>query len=270
MATRSSVNWGSIPGNYDVLHADMSYESDNKYNIPDILPQDFVPQDLVMYGTEVRRGYASTKGKCVHFFLDDYKFEPLWNKPIKTLGTIERIGQALSPDFSIYVNDPLVMQMWNTYRSRWLGRFWQENGIQVIPTVVWGDERSYDFCFEGIAKNSTVAIGNTYRSRWLGRFWQENGIQVIPTVVWGDERSYDFCFEGIAKNSTVAIGTVGVRSAEAKALFIQGFYEMIKRLEPKTLIVYGEHMPIKFEDYVENVYYYDSYWKKRRKELVND
>lgn len=223
MATRSSVNWGSIPGNYDVLHADMAYESDNKYNIPDILPQDFVPQDLVMYGTEVRRGYASTKGKCVHFFLDDYKFEPLWNKPIKTLGTIERIGQALSPDFSIYVNDPLVMQMWNTYRSRWLGRFWQENGIQVIPTVVWGDERSYDFCFEGIAKNSTVAIG-----------------------------------------------TVGVRSAEAKALFIQGFYEMIKRLEPKTLIVYGEHMPIKFEDYVENVYYYDSYWKKRRKELVND
>lgn len=223
MATRSSVNWESMPGNYDVLHADMSYESDNKYNIPDILPQDFVPQDLVMYGTEVRRGYASTKGKCVHFFLDDYKFEPLWNKPIKTLGTIERIGQALSPDFSIYVNDPLVMQMWNTYRSRWLGRFWQENGIQVIPTVVWGDERSYDFCFEGIAKNSTVAIG-----------------------------------------------TVGVRSAEAKALFIQGFYEMIKRLEPKTLIVYGEHMPIKFEDYVENVYYYDSYWKKRRKELVND
>ena len=223
MATRSSVNWESMPGNYDVLHADMSYESDNKYNIPDILPQDFVPQDLVMYGTEVRRGYASTKGKCVHFFLDDYKFEPLWNKPIKTLGTIERIGQALSPDFSIYVNDPLVMQMWNTYRSRWLGRFWQENGIQVIPTVVWGDERSYDFCFEGIAKNSTVAIG-----------------------------------------------TVGVRSTEAKALFIQGFYEMIKRLEPKTLIVYGEHMPIKFEDYVENVYYYDSYWKKRRKELVND
>lgn len=223
LATRSSVNWDSIPGNYDVLHADMAYESDNKYNIPDILPQDFVPQDLVMYGTEVRRGYASTKGKCVHFFLDDYKFEPLWNKPIKTLGTIERIGQALSPDFSIYVNDPLVMQMWNTYRSRWLGRFWQENGIQVIPTVVWGDERSYDFCFEGIAKNSTVAIG-----------------------------------------------TVGVRSAEAKALFIQGFYEMIKRLEPKTLIVYGEHMPIKFEDYVENVYYYDSYWKKRRKELVND
>lgn len=222
MATRSSVNWESMPGNYDVLHADMSYESDNKYNIPDILPQDFVPQDLVMYGTEVRRGYASTKGKCVHFFLDDYKFEPLWNKPIKTLGTIERIGQALSPDFSIYVDDPLVMQMWNTYRSRWLGRFWQENGVQVIPTVVWGDERSYDFCFEGIAKNSTVAIG-----------------------------------------------TVGVRSAEAKALFIQGFNEMIKRLEPKTLIVYGEHMPVNFEDYVENVYYYDSYWKKRRKELVN-
>lgn len=221
MATRSSVNWESVPGNYDVLHADMSFESDNKYGIPDILPQDFIPTDLVMYGTEVRRGYASARDKCVHFFIDDYKFEPLWNKPIKTLGTIQRIGQALSPDFSIYIDDPLVMQMWNTYRSRWLGRYWQENGVQVIPTVIWGDERSYDFCFEGIAKNSTVAIG-----------------------------------------------TVGVRSAEAKEFFKKGFEEMIKRLEPKTLLVYGEHMPLEFEKYVENVYYYDSYWKKRRKELV--
>ena len=31
----------------------------------------------------------------------------------------------------------------------------------MIPTVSWGDERSFAFCFEGIPKGSTVAV-STY------------------------------------------------------------------------------------------------------------
>lgn len=34
-------------------------------------------------------------------------------------------------------------------------------GMRVIPTVSWGDERSFAFCFEGIPKGSTVAV-STY------------------------------------------------------------------------------------------------------------
>lgn len=39
--------------------------------------------------------------------------------------------------------------------AHWL----QENGIEIIPNVRFADERSYDFCFDGVEKNNTVAIG---------------------------------------------------------------------------------------------------------------
>lgn len=160
MSTRSDQNWSHNYGNADVLNLDEgTYEITNDYGIPDILPDDFVPEDLIMYGTEVRRSYAQTKGKTVHFFLDDYKFEPLWNRPFKTLQPIKNIGYALSPDFSLYLDYPRALQIYNTYRNRWLGRYWQENGVKVIPTIAWSDKTSFDFCFEGVAKYSPVAIG---------------------------------------------------------------------------------------------------------------
>lgn len=158
MSTRSSKNWAVEPGNIDSLNTRMMFDSYNEYGIPNMLPTNSIPKDLIMYGTEVRRSYAQTRGKTVHFFLDDYKFEPLWNKPNKTLPPIMNIGSALSPDFSLYLDYPKALQIFNVYRSRWLGRFWQEQGIDVIPTVSWADESTFDFCFAGVPKYSTVAV----------------------------------------------------------------------------------------------------------------
>ncbi len=36
---------------------------------------------------------------------------------------------------------------------------WKSKGLTVIPTVSWGLTQSFDFCFDGIEKNATVAIG---------------------------------------------------------------------------------------------------------------
>lgn len=157
---RSIDNWESKPGNIDCLNIYTGkYESSNKYQIPDLLDTPFIPEGLVPYDTQVKRRYAQVKGKCVHFFLDDYKFESLWNKPIKTLPPIQALGQAISPDFTIDSEYPLALNIWQVYRSRWLARFWQENNIDVIPNVTWADESSYDYCFLGIPKHSSVAIG---------------------------------------------------------------------------------------------------------------
>lgn len=54
---------------------------------------------------------------------------------------------------------PLVMQMWNTYRNRALSVWLQNNGIEIIPNVRFGDERTFSFCFDGIEKGKTVAMG---------------------------------------------------------------------------------------------------------------
>ena len=54
---------------------------------------------------------------------------------------------------------PLVMQMWNTYRGRAIATWLQNNGIEVIPNVRFGDERTFSFCFDGVEENKTVAVG---------------------------------------------------------------------------------------------------------------
>lgn len=50
------------------------------------------------------------------------------------------------------------MQIWNTYRNRAIAYWLQSNGVNVIPNIRWGDERTYKFAFEGIEQSGTVAI----------------------------------------------------------------------------------------------------------------
>ena len=54
---------------------------------------------------------------------------------------------------------PLVMQMWNTYRGRALAVWLQNNNVEIIPNVRFGDERSFSFCFDGIEEDNTIAVG---------------------------------------------------------------------------------------------------------------
>lgn len=107
--------------------------------------------------------HIGDRSKCVnkefvHFFLDDYQFERLWNAPERYLTTLCSYAGVLSPDFSLYRDMPLAMQIWNTYRNRVLAGWMQQHGIGVIPTVSWSDSSSYNFCFDGLPKYGTFAI----------------------------------------------------------------------------------------------------------------
>lgn len=64
----------------------------------------------------------------------------------------------LTPDFSMYVEMPIALQLFSTFKNRWVGAYLQEQGISVIPTVRWGDLTSFNFCFDGIEKGSIVAV----------------------------------------------------------------------------------------------------------------
>jgi hypothetical protein len=95
---------------------------------------------------------------AVHFFLDDYRFEVVWSKPERGLSRCRTVGAALTPDFSLWSDMPLVMQLWQTYRSRWCGAWLLHHGIHVIPTVSWSTPDSYRFAFAGLPVGSTVAV----------------------------------------------------------------------------------------------------------------
>ena len=99
--------------------------------------------------------------RMVHFFLYDYRFERVWKNPDNDIEKLSRHRAVLSPDFSMYLEMASVMQLYNVFRNRWCGAYWASKGIRVIPTVNWGDESTFDFCFEGIEKGSVVAV-STY------------------------------------------------------------------------------------------------------------
>jgi hypothetical protein len=159
------------------------------------------------------------------FYEYDRYFERLWNNPKKYLGRLKKFRGIISPDFSLYRNMPLVMQEWNTYRGRIL-------------------------------------------AHWLS----QNGIEVIPNVRFGDERTYDFCFDGIEKNKTVAVGTHGcLKSREDKLYFAVGMAELVKRLTPKNIIVYGTSPDYIFKPYREsgiNIITFESEIAQSRKKVV--
>ena len=64
----------------------------------------------------------------------------------------------LTPDFSTYMDMPEAMKIWNVFRSRLIGAYWQSCGLKVIPTLQWAGPESFSYCFSGIPSNSTVAV----------------------------------------------------------------------------------------------------------------
>lgn len=103
------------------------------------------------------------EGKGVHFFVDDYQFERVWNNPRAYIEKLKKYACVLSPDFSPYGDMPLATQIFNHYRKHWVARLWQMNGITVVPTIrASTDPRSFDFYLDGEPKGGIVAISSMW------------------------------------------------------------------------------------------------------------
>lgn len=136
-----------------------------KWKIP-MIPR-FEPQpgdfdDLLLIGFDkTHLEDQNHLNRMVHFFLYDYRFERVWKNPDSDIEKLSRYRAVLSPDFSMYLEMAPVIQLYNVFRNRWCGAYWASKGIRVIPTVNWGDESTFDFCFDGIERGSVVAV-STY------------------------------------------------------------------------------------------------------------
>ena len=74
----------------------------------------------------------------------------------------------------------------------------------------------------------------------MGAFYQSKGIKVIPTISWAEKETFEFCFQGIPKGSVVSVSTIGVKEDKnALRIWNEGMTEMIKRIEPSAILVYG-------------------------------
>ena len=156
-STRTSGNWASRPGNFDRLNTRALFSSSNPWDIPDLPRADYVPDMLIPYNS--REAFVNpVPGSAVHFFLDDYRFETAWTRPEQMLPRVQRPGISLTPDFSLWNEMPVAMQIWQVYRNRWCCAFYAHNGVTVIPTISWAGPSSFEFAFAGVPMGSVVAV----------------------------------------------------------------------------------------------------------------
>ncbi len=145
----------------DNLFMRNEYPSQGKWNIPLMKKQALNVENVSLIAcsdTRSNDNEANTKNG-VHFFVDDYRFNGIYNNPEKSLRKYSQYAFLLSPDFSTYADMNLWRQLESVAKNRWCGCYWQEQGLTVIPTISWSTPRSYEFCFDGVEKNSIVAIG---------------------------------------------------------------------------------------------------------------
>ncbi len=175
-------------------------EVDGFYEMPLIHKESMVPKDLIGFNYMLT---SKERDVGVHMYVDDYQFERLWNNPDKYLEELSRYQCVLTPDFSLYMDMPMAMKIWNVYRSRMLGQYWQRNGIRVIPTISWAEQETYQFCFDGIEKGSIVSISTigVKREKEALKIWCDGVTAMIkhirPSMILVYGGYIEFDYQGI-------------------------------------------------------------------------
>lgn len=127
-----------------------------------------------------------TQKECValHFFIDDYQFERIWNNPERYIELFKKCEYICSPDYSLFLDFPKVLQLYNSFKKQYLGAFYQSHGIKVVPTVSWSDPSSYNWCFDGIEKGSCVACSSVgcMRNIEAKELFTQGFIAMIDTI----------------------------------------------------------------------------------------
>ena len=166
---------------------------DDPFGIPKLVPAHlndcipWIPFNCVMSDRQ-REAHG------VHFFIDDYLFQRAWNDPCRYAHLLSGYQAVMTPDFSMFTDYPVAVQLYNHWRKHQLGAYWQSLGLTVIPSICWSDHDSYAWCFDGEPVGGTVAVSSV----------------------------------GTQKNPL------------ARTLFLDGYAEMMRRLQPEKIIFFGD------------------------------
>lgn len=148
-------------------------------------------------------------------------------------------GEFIGVNYAMTAKDPAGKNVHFFVDDYQFQRFWNQPDRYVKILERFSAVCSPDFSLY-TKMPKALQIYNHYRKHWLAAYWQNCGITVYPTIGWSDEESFGWCFDGEPKGGIVAVSSVGTQKTEAeKKLFLKGYDEMMKRLEPKWVIFHG-------------------------------
>ena len=137
------------------------YKALNPLGFPDMLPvtEKIDCNKWVDFDNCINLRDTSNTG--VNFYIDDYKFERIWNAPERYVDLFSRFGYVVQPDFSLYYDFPKSLQIYNKYRNHWLSAFYGERSKKIfIPNIRVSTPDNYYWAFMGYPKNSVVAFSD--------------------------------------------------------------------------------------------------------------
>lgn len=91
------------------------FDGVGEFDIPVIEPENYHSVDWI--GFNQVKTTQKRKGKGVHFFLDDYQFNRVWQYPNRYIDSLKQFDFVMSPDFSTYTDFPKALQIYNHFRK---------------------------------------------------------------------------------------------------------------------------------------------------------
>ena len=156
------------------------YPGAGPYDIPILQPVYELPEIKEWIGFNYVLSDKNPEGKAVHFFVDDYQFERVWNNPDAYIEKLSQYVCVASPDFSPYGDMPQAAQIWNHYRKHWVGAYFQECGLTVIPTIrSSSDPRSFEWYLDGEPEGGIVLVSSMWKDKteeevaYSQKFWEK-------------------------------------------------------------------------------------------------
>lgn len=128
-----------------------------KHGFPQLQEEKWIPEEPVA-SYNYLHSEEHPENSWYHCFCDDYQFARLWPNFYYYLPLLQRTKGFISTDFSLYrdYNDDALI--WNCYRNRVMAYAIQKANVPMIPTAGFGPESTWEWCFDGLPKHSTVAI----------------------------------------------------------------------------------------------------------------
>jgi hypothetical protein len=141
---------------------DVQFPTDNEWDIPLL--------DLEMQATHLHlpvhiygyRGQRKAHGGTWLFYTTDFYFQRVWRDP-SVVTKIE--PTALSePNFSVFGQTARAAALYETFRKRWLGRYWQSIGVPLFVDLNVSDAHA-DLNMIGVPHGWRAFVTRGYADR---------------------------------------------------------------------------------------------------------
>jgi hypothetical protein len=139
------------------LDENNSFKYVSQYDIPQLDSYNGpIPPNLIAY-CDISR---AKEDDCPHFYIDDTRIPAMGNNIEHFTKRLRKFQYVIAPDYTMYCGAPLAVNLRSLFLNRSIAAYWQEHGLQVIPSFNGGDAQTFDYCLAGMPKNSIIACGN--------------------------------------------------------------------------------------------------------------